>query len=110
MHVTVDGGSGIATDDGLSTGESLSDESSTPDRSTRYRYLLALAADLDRPVTIDRLVDPMFDWEEAAGGTRERSWHDVHEELYRVDLPVLDSAGLLEFDVENGLVSGPDRE
>lgn len=111
MHVTVDDGSGIAAEDALSTDGSTSDESPRYSRSTRYRYLLALTAELDRPVTIDRLVDPMVHWEDELEGDADgRSWHDIHEELYRVDLPVLDSAGLLEFNVENGLVYGPDRE
>lgn len=106
MHVTVDDNSGTVGEDGL-----LSEESSPVERrgqgpSTRYRYLIAIVSEIDHEVTIDRLVDRMARWErEVEGGRGERTWHDVHEELYRVDLPVLDRAGFLEFDVDRGIVA-----
>lgn len=106
MHVTVHDPSGPAGEEGLTPEESTSEERRSRGRSTRYRYLLAVVSEIDYPVTIDRLVDPMVHWEdEVAGGAGERTWHDVHEELYRVDLPVLDRAGFVEFDAERGIVS-----
>jgi hypothetical protein len=74
-------------------------------RSTRYRYLISLLKQVDTPVTIDRVVDPMFRWEhELTEGESSKSWGDVHEELFLVDLPVLERAGFVEFDRESGLV------
>lgn len=79
-------------------------------RSTRYRYLIPLLEQVDTPVTIDRVVDPMFRWEhELTEGESSKTWGDVHEELFLVDLPVLDSAGVIEFDRGSGVV-GRDAE
>lgn len=106
MHVTVDDGPVTVGEDGLAPEESPAVERRDHGPSTRYRYLLAVVSEIDHEVTIDRLVDRMARWErEVDGGRGERTWHDVHEELYRVDLPVLDQAGFLEFDVERGIVS-----
>lgn len=89
------------------------DESSTiahlvSTRSTRYRYLVAVVEELEATVTIDQLVDAMVQWERAQDDTTEKSWHDVHEELYLVDLPTLDRASCLTFDAETGTVTQPD--
>lgn len=74
---------------------------------TRYSYLIALLGRLDGQVTIDRVTDAVHEWErdhdESAG---DRTWFDVHEELYLVDLPVLDRADIVEFDTARGIVSG----
>lgn len=79
-------------------------------RSTRYRYLIPLLEQVNTPVTIDRVVDPMFRWEhELTEGESSKTWGDVHEELFLVDLPVLDSAGVIEFDRGSGVV-GTDGE
>jgi hypothetical protein len=84
---------------------------STPDsRPTRYRYLIAAVAELEGTVTIDQLVDVMTQWEAVHDERTEKSWHDVHEELYLVDLPTLDRAGLLEFDVQTGTVAHADPQ
>lgn len=74
------------------------------DSTTRYRYLIAVVTGLESTVTIDQLVDVMARWEAAHGGD-EKSWHDVHEELYRVDLPTLDRAGFVEFDTHAGTIT-----
>lgn len=68
----------------------------------RYRYLIRLAEGFDPPATVDEFADQVYEWERERGV--RKSWTDVHEELYRIDLPVLDGAGLVEFDVEQGLV------
>lgn len=78
-------------------------------RTTRYRYLIAVVSDLESTVTIDQLVDVMAHWEATHGSATGKTWHDIHEELYRVDLPTLDRADLLEFDADAGTVTGPDR-
>lgn len=71
----------------------------------RYLYLIAVVEELDETVTLDRVVDVMVRWEyDGDLGSPQRTWHDVHEELYLVDLPVLDEAGYVEFDAERGLV------
>lgn len=75
-------------------------------RSTRYRHLIPLLEQADTPVTIDRVVDPMFRWEhELTEGESSKTWGDVHEELFLVDLPVLDRAGFIEFDRGSGVVA-----
>lgn len=77
------------------------------DRSTRYRYLIDVVGQLDRPVTIDQLADVMVRWEQVDEASK--SWHDIHEELYVVDLPTLDQAGILEFDPQAGTVRANGR-
>lgn len=75
-------------------------------QSTRYRYLIPLVKQMDTPTTIDLFVDPMLRWEnELTEGESTKSWADVHEELYLVDLPVLDRMGVIEFDRSVGLVA-----
>lgn len=73
---------------------------------TRYSYLIALLGRLEGQVTIDRVTDAVHEWErehtESASG---RTWFDIHEELYLVDLPVLDRAGIVSFDTGRGIVS-----
>lgn len=74
--------------------------------STRYRYLIPLVKQMDTPATIDLLVDPMLRWEhELTEGESTKSWADVHEELFLVDLPVLDRMGVVEFDRSTGIVA-----
>jgi len=85
-----------------------SDDGARPP-GTRYSYLIALLGRLDGRVTIDRIADAVHRWErETAGANGERTWHDIHDELFRVDLPVLDRAGVVTFDRTRGLVLGPD--
>lgn len=79
-------------------------------RTTRYRYLIAVVSELETTVTIDQLADVMVRWEDTRRGRTEKSWHDVHEELYHVDLPTLDRAGLLRFDRDDGTVARPGDE
>lgn len=79
--------------------------------SSRYRFLVAVVAELDTPVTIDRLVEPMIRWERGTyADSGHKTWYDVHEELYLVDLPVLDRTGLVKFDIERGLVAAANPE
>lgn len=74
---------------------------------TRYSYLIALLGRLDGTVTIDRVTDAVHEWERDHGeATGDRTWFDVHEELYLVDLPVLDRADIVEFDTGRGIVAG----
>lgn len=87
-------------------------EASTASREeqpSRYRYLIAVVMDIETTVTIDQLADAMAEWE-AAHDAAEKSWHDVHEELYLVDLPTLDNVGVLEFDADAGIVARPDHQ
>lgn len=51
---------------------------------------------------MDRVVDAVV--EQRGADCAAKSWHDVHEELYLVDLPVLDATDQLEFDDERGIV------
>lgn len=86
---------------------SRTDDAERPPR-TRYSYLIALLGQLDGTVTIDRVADAVHRWEhEHADAGSDRDWYDVHEELFRVDLPVLDRADVVEFDRTRGLVSDP---
>lgn len=96
-------------DERPSAGEASTSASASGGRTTRYRYLIAVVSDLESTVTIDQLVDVMVRWEAVHGEATEKSWHEIHEELYRVDLPTLDRADLLEFDADAGTVTGPDR-
>lgn len=76
---------------------------------TRYSYLIALLGRLDGRVTIDQIADAVHRWErETTGADGERTWYDIHDELFRVDLPVLDRAGVVTFDRTRGLVLAPD--
>lgn len=75
------------------------------DETTRYQYLIAVVEGLETAVTIDLLVDAMVEWEVVHSDGDEKSWHDVHEELYLVDLPTLNRVGLLEFDEDTGTVA-----
>lgn len=77
------------------------------DRSSRYRYLIGVVGKLDRSVTIDQLADVMVQWEH--DDEASKTWHDIHEELYVVDLPTLDQAGILEFDPQAGTVRADGR-
>lgn len=61
---------------------------------------------LETPVTVDQLVDALVARSDRMGPTLEE-WCDLHEELYVVDLPVLDALGTLEYDLERGLVALP---
>lgn len=88
------------------TDESAGRASGGVSHSTRYRYLIPLVKQMDTPTTIDLLVDPMLRWEhELTEGKSAKSWADVHEELFLVDLPVLDQMGVVEFDRSVGLVA-----
>jgi hypothetical protein len=83
------------------------DESATDDRRAtgRYSYMITMVEDLHTPATIDQLVDRMYEWERERGPDRdEKSWNDVHRELYLVDLPVLDRTGALTFDIDRGVI------
>lgn len=94
-----------------STDDTADESASGFSRSTRYRYLIPLLRQMDSPATIDRFVDPMLHWEnELTVGEAGKSWGDIHEELFLVDLPVLDRAGLIEFDTESGIVAVDDTE
>jgi hypothetical protein len=97
-----------AHEHGPASSDSPTVESTGDSRSTRYRYLIAAVAEIEGAVTIDQLVDVMIQWEAGNDAGTEKSWHDVHEELYLVDLPTLDRAGLLEFEVETGTVARAD--
>ncbi|WP_254820923.1 DUF7344 domain-containing protein [Haloglomus halophilum] len=73
---------------------------------TRYSYLIALLGRLEGQVTIDRVTDAVHEWEhEHTESASDRTWFDIHEELYLVDLPVLDRAGIVSFDTGRGIVS-----
>lgn len=73
---------------------------------SRYRYLRLLMATVDTPTTVDVFADAMVVWERnAARGTPSKSWSDVHQELFDVDLPVLAEVGPLEFDPGTGTVA-----
>jgi hypothetical protein len=68
-----------------------------------YADLVELVDAMETPVTVDQVVDSVFERRVALGPVPD-SWHDIHEELYLVDLPRLDSADLIELDEERGLV------
>ncbi|QLG60374.1 hypothetical protein [Halorarum salinum] len=72
----------------------------------RKRIVLTLEA-IETPVTVDRLADELEDaGPSPVGGIgRDQSWADLHERLHDEDLPALDGAGLIVFDVDRGLVS-----
>lgn len=75
------------------------------DQTTRYRYLIASVEEFQSTVTLDQLVDVMLQWEMALSDEEcQKTWHDIHEELYLVDLPTLDRAGFVEFDTTTGIV------
>jgi hypothetical protein len=99
-----------ARDHGPAPSETTASESDVGGRPTRYRYLIAVVTELEATVTIDQLVDAMTQWEAVHDEATEKSWHDVHEELYLVDLPTLDRAGVLEFDAEAGTVAHADDQ
>ncbi|QLG29724.1 hypothetical protein HUG10_19150 (plasmid) [Halorarum halophilum] len=84
--------------------ELASAEGEIADRRTRVVRLLET---METPVTVDRIVDELEADRRAGPGTPAypRSWEDLHEALHDEDLPVLDSAGLLVFDAERGLVT-----
>ena len=65
--------------------------------------LIELVDDIETPATLDRVADLVFRRRVKANAL-SKSWYDIHENLYRVDLPQLDSADRLEFDEERGLV------
>lgn len=105
MNAGTDSRSGAERRGQPSPGDRRSD--GRDDRSTRYRYLIGVVGQLDRTVTIDQLADVMVQWEPGDGASK--SWHDIHEELYVVDLPTLDQAGILEFDADAGTVEADGR-
>lgn len=84
--------------------ELASAEGEIADRRTRVVTLLET---MQTPVTVDRLVDELEADRRTGPGTPAypRSWEDLHESLHDEDLPALDSAGLLVYDTERGLVS-----
>lgn len=101
-----DGGHPPGADATSTADESAGRSSGGVSQSTRYRYLIPLVKQMDTPATIDLLVDPMLRWEhELTEGESTKSWADVHEELFLVDLPVLDRMGVVEFDRSVGLVA-----
>jgi hypothetical protein len=69
----------------------------------RYSHLVELVEELRTPVTLDRVVDGVFE-RLVAADRPPGSWHDLHEDLYRVDLPMLDDIDQLEVDVKHGLI------
>ena len=94
------------TDTAVTADESAGRSSAGVSSSTRYRYLIPLVKQMDTPATVDLLVDPMLRWEhELTEGESTKSWADVHEELFLVDLPVLDRMGVVEFDRSTGIVA-----
>lgn len=95
------------------TGRSVPEETSSGDvdgRSTRYSHLITVVARMETPVTIDQLADAMTRWEASHDEGDEKTWHDVHEELYLVDLPTLDRAGLVAFDATAGTIAHPEGQ
>ena len=82
-----------------------------PDGSARvtvdHDELVDLVGEIETPATLDRVADAVFRRRVRANAL-SKSWHDIHEELYRVDLPQLNSAGRLEFDEKRGLVNSTD--
>ena len=83
----------------------------TPDDPAQFTVdrdeLVELVDEIETPTTLDRVADVVFRrWVRA--NALSKSWYDVHGELYRVDLPHLDSAGQLEFDEKRGLVDSTD--
>ena len=69
--------------------------------------LVGLVDEIETPATLDRVADAVFRRRVRANAL-SKSWHDIHEELYHVDLPQLDSADRLEFDEKRGLVDSAD--
>ncbi len=67
--------------------------------------LEAVIEDLETPATVDELVDRLVD---PSDWVNIDLWGDVHERLYRVDLPELDAANIVEFDPDSGVVDVPD--
>lgn len=73
---------------------------------SRYHYLRLLLASVDTPTTVDVFADAMLAWERnARRGSPSKSWSDVHQELFDVDLPVLAEVGPVEFDPGTGTVA-----
>lgn len=66
--------------------------------------LLEVLADRETPVTIDELVDHFAESEIGTDEDDLTVWSEIHERLYRVDLPSLDADGALAFDPVRGLV------
>lgn len=67
--------------------------------------LVAVLEEVDTPATVDEVADQLID----PGDRLDiETWGDVHEHLYRVDLPELDAAGVIEFDAERGIVGDVD--
>lgn len=72
----------------------------------RYRYLRLLVSTFETPRTVDLFADAMLEWEQSARqGTASKSWSDVHQELFEVDLPLLEEVGALSFDRDAGTVA-----
>lgn len=74
----------------------------------RYAQLVELVEELRTPVTLDQVVDGVVE-RRLATDCPPASWHDLHEELYAVDLPALDAVDQVEFDIERGLVDSTNR-
>lgn len=64
--------------------------------------LVTLIETMPTPVMIDQVVDAVV--QERANPCPSKSWHDVHEELYLVELPALDATDRISFDGQRGLV------
>lgn len=94
------------TENRTATATGESNEGATEGQNAwRYQYLLRVAHALDTPSTLDEFADAMYEWEcERGRELTGKSWSDIHEELYLIDLPVLDGAGHLDFDADRGLV------
>lgn len=64
--------------------------------------LVGVISTLSTPVTLDVIVDAVIEaWGDDCS---TESWHDLHEELFVVYLPVLDEAGAVTFDSDRGIV------
>jgi hypothetical protein len=69
----------------------------------RQRRIVSFVEARGRTVTIDELADAVADWEAEWGLTSD--WEQIHLHLYEVDLPMLDDAGVVAFDPDEGVVS-----
>ena len=73
-------------------------------QTPREQYVYSLLRDRTSPVTLGELADWVNRWETSRFDYASRPQEDTHEELYEQVLPRLDSKGLLDFDVDRGLI------
>lgn len=76
--------------------------------SGRRRTLLAVLADGSGPVGVEDLAPVVAEREDDAAGTRGDGEQSVRIALHHVHLPMLDDAGLVDYDPESHQVD-PDR-